>query len=138
MTGKVKYTNDIIRAALKETKGMVYLAARQIGCTPETIYLRMKRSPELAALHTALHGEVGDVAELRLYKAIQDGEHWAIAFYLKTKGRHRGYTEKIEIAHDPIDWRVVPDDVLTAYCDGKLSLDDVHRSIVRQSRAREG
>lgn len=98
MAGKIRYTNEMIADGLKAAKGMVYVAAKQIGCTPETIYQRLKRSPELATLHESLHGEIGDIAELRLYKAIQDGEHWAITFYLRTKGRHRGYVERNEIS----------------------------------------
>ena len=39
------------------------------------------------------------MAELALYKAIQDGEGWAVCFYLKTQGKQRGYIERQEIEH---------------------------------------
>lgn len=91
-------TNADIEAALRRTKGMIYLAARELQCQPSTIYRRLARSPELKELHEALHGEVGDVAELKLYQSIQDGDLRAIAFYLRTKGKHRGYVERQEVS----------------------------------------
>lgn len=98
MAGKIRYTDDMIAQALTETKGMIYVAAKRLTCAPETIYARLKRSERLRALQDALQGEMGDVAELRLYNAIQRGEHWAIAFYLRTKGKSRGYIERKEIS----------------------------------------
>ena len=38
-----------------------------------------------------------DEAELRLWKAIQRDESWAIAFCLKTIGRSRGYGERLDL-----------------------------------------
>jgi len=78
--------------------GMVYLAAKSLGCHHQTIYNYIKRYPSVEAAWKQEHGEVGDQAELRLYNAILNGEHWAIAFYLRTKGKDRGYTERQEVA----------------------------------------
>ena len=41
-------------------------------------------------------GMMIDVAEIALWKAIQNGEGWAISLALKTIGRERGYTERVE------------------------------------------
>jgi len=40
----VKYSTKSIIEALSSLNGMVYLAARKLGCTPQTIYNRMKSS----------------------------------------------------------------------------------------------
>jgi hypothetical protein len=98
--------------ALKETKGMVYLAARQLGCSHQTVYNYIKRHPTVEEAWKAEHGTVGDNAELALYSAILKGEHWAVTFYLRTKGKDRGYTERTEqeitgAGGGPIEQRLV-------------------------------
>jgi hypothetical protein len=79
--------------ALTEMKGMVYLAARRIGCDPNTIHNRARRSPEVADCIRHQRGEVVDTAELKLYTAVLAGEPWAVQLCLKTLGRDRGYAE---------------------------------------------
>ena len=93
-----RYTNAQIGNALTATKGMVYLAARELGCTPNTIRDRLGKSEILQSLQQALRGETTDTAELKLYTAILAGEPWAIQFYLKTQAKDRGYTERTEIS----------------------------------------
>jgi hypothetical protein len=87
------YTNEQMIAALTQTKGMVYLAARTMGCDPGTIFDRAKRSPAVAACIRTQRAEVVDTAELKLYSAILAGEPWAIRLCLTTLGRDRGYAE---------------------------------------------
>lgn len=94
-----QYTNEEMISALKKFKGAVYLAAESIGCNPDTIYTRAKKSPEVKRAITAHRGKMLDTAELALYNAIMKGESWAIAFALKSVGRSRGYGDKIEITH---------------------------------------
>jgi hypothetical protein len=98
MTNNRRYTNEQIIDALKKARGMVYVAARTLGCNHNTIYNRMRQSPEvrLAAEYTS--GITTDIAELKLFEAIERGEPWAVAFYLKTKGKDRGYTERREVS----------------------------------------
>jgi hypothetical protein len=93
------YTNEQIIAALQETKGLVFLAAKRVGCDPDTIYNRAKRSPEVAKAIKNQRGEVVDTAELKLYQAILNGEPWSIAMVLKTLGKDRGYVEKQQHEH---------------------------------------
>ena len=97
MNAHQKYPAAKVALALTETKGMITLAAKRLGCAPNTVrrYVR-----EYAACRQALEdarAEMGDTAELKLYKAVTDGEPWAITFYLKTLGKDRGYTERQEV-----------------------------------------
>jgi hypothetical protein len=92
-----KYTDEQIIDALRETKGMVYLAAQNIGCEADTIYNRAKQCKEIAALIEEERGKVIDKAELKLFDAIQAGEPWAIRMVLATIGKHRGYVERQEV-----------------------------------------
>jgi hypothetical protein len=97
MANKARYTCGEVIAALKRTKGMVFLAAQELGCSHQTVYNYINRHPTVAAAKKEAEGKVGDTAELKLYQAILNGEHWAITFYLATKGKDRGYTKRQEI-----------------------------------------
>jgi len=82
--------------ALQETKGMMYLAARRLGCSSETISRYCRKHPAVQAAKDAERGVMVDEAELRLWAAVQSGQPWAIAFCLRTLGRNRGYIERVE------------------------------------------
>ncbi len=94
MAGKRKYTDEQIVAALKECKGMIYLAADRVGCHADTIYARAKQSAAIRKCMRAERGRVIDTSELKLYQAIMNGEPWAIQMALKTIGKDRGYVEQ--------------------------------------------
>lgn len=44
-----------------------------------------------------------EIAEHKLQEAIERGERWAVNFILKTLGKSKGYTEKIETEHTLIN-----------------------------------
>ena len=98
MANKPRYTAQQVIAALQQTRGMVYLAAKQLRCDPDTIQNYCKRYPTVAAAKEAARGELLDVAELKLWQAVNNGESWAIAFCLKTIGKTRGYVERQEFS----------------------------------------
>ena len=106
---KQKYTQQQIIDALRETKGMVYLAARKLGCAPNTIYNRMAKSATIKQACEDSRGELVDISEQKLRAAVLGGEPWAIALVLKTLGKKRGYVERTEYAgikDEPIEIRV--------------------------------
>jgi len=82
--------------ALQATKGMAHLAAKRLGCSHETVTNYCRRYPTVQAAKDAERGVMVDEAELRLWAAVQAGQPWAIAFTLRTLGRHRGYVEHVE------------------------------------------
>lgn len=94
-----KYSDKQIVHALREKKGMVYLAAKMIGCTAQAIYHRATKSKRVARVMEQEDGIVDDVAEMQLYKAICAGELSAIFYRLSTKGKKRGFTQKTEHEH---------------------------------------
>jgi len=93
---KQKYTQQQIIEALRETKGMIYLAAKRLGCEAQTIYNYRDRYPAVRAEMEQQDGEVDDAAEMKLYQAIIAGEPWAVQFRLRTKGKGRGYVERVQ------------------------------------------
>lgn len=97
VVAKEKYSNEQIIAALKAVNGMIFLAARQLGCEPKTIY---RRSAKIQAVKQAIYdsrGELVDIAEQKLRGAVHDREAWAVALVLKTLGKDRGYVERQEV-----------------------------------------
>ena len=97
MAGKPRFTVQQMSAALADTKGMVYLAAKRLGCHVNTVLSYCERYPMVEAVKQAARGEMLDECELRLWKAVQRDEAWAISFALKTVGRSRGYAERVDL-----------------------------------------
>lgn len=94
-----KYSVELMVEAIRKNNGMITLAARAIGCSPNTI---RKYAEKYVTVHDALNEErelLVDEAERALLKAIQRGEGWAVCFALKTLGKQRGYIEKHEIVN---------------------------------------
>lgn len=91
-----RYTDAEIQSALRATNGMIYLAAKSLGCEPSTIYRRMEKSKTVRAVVEDSRGELLDIAETSLKSAVLAKEGWAVCFALKTIGKHRGYIERTE------------------------------------------
>jgi len=87
-----------IEAALRKCNGLITPTSTMLNVTRQAIYLRVKRSARLRAVIEEVTEKVLDKCESQLFKNINDGDGnmTAIIFYLKTKGRHRGYVERKE------------------------------------------
>lgn len=91
------YTNKEISDALVQCRGMVYVAAKKLGCDPKTIKKRIKDVPEVAEIKDAQREFVKDLGELKLLQAVERGDPWAIQFLLKMLAKDRGYSEKTDV-----------------------------------------
>lgn len=85
--------------AVKKSRGLIAVAARSLGIDRRTIYNRMEKSEAIRDAVEESRDFTTDTAEAALYKAISDGEAWAVCFYLKTQGKARGYIEKQQVEH---------------------------------------
>lgn len=94
---KLRYTPEQVAAALKETRGMVYLAADRLGCSHVTIQNYVKRFKVVEEAYNTQRGRLIDTAELALWKGVQEGEQWAVLFALRTLGKDRGFVERQEV-----------------------------------------
>lgn len=88
-------TEDIIKA-LQGVDGLVSLAAKNLGCSTRTIYLRAKRVKAVQDVIDSCRAALVDEAERALRAAVVGGEAWAVALTLKTLGKERGYVERQE------------------------------------------
>lgn len=92
--------SDIKKAmieALQQSLGIVTDACRVVKIARQTHYRWMQEDAEYKAAVDDVNEIALDYAESKLYKAIEKGDTTANIFYLKTKGKKRGYIERQEI-----------------------------------------
>ncbi len=109
-------TSDIIKKqlveAMKSSLGVITIACANVGCSRDTFYRYLKEDASFK-LQVEDVGEIAlDFAESQLHKKIagvkmtldngetvftKEPDTTAIIFYLKTKGRNRGYIERQEV-----------------------------------------
>lgn len=106
--------------ALRKNAGNVKLSTEAVGISRRTHYEWLDNDPDYKqAVEDVAEGCIDD-AENALKTAIDNGDVTATIFYLKTRGKKRGYTEKIEfegkqqteISIPKINVGKLPDDLL--------------------------
>tara|TARA_Y100000310_G_scaffold304198_1_gene343120 strand:+ start:86 stop:565 length:480 start_codon:yes stop_codon:yes gene_type:complete len=85
-----------VEAALRATSGIQAAAARKLGTSRQAIAGFIKRNVSLQKVVEEVVETTLDVAEAELIKQLASGNMTAIIFYLKTKGKDRGYSERQE------------------------------------------
>ena len=88
-----------IAPLIVELRGNVAAVARKLKVTRKTIYEHINADPELQALLEDSREAMLDDAENTLYEEALKGNTTALIFFLKTKGRKRGYTEHHSVEH---------------------------------------
>ncbi len=89
-------TKKTMLQALEQTLGIVTAACKIVGISRETHYDWLKSDEAYKAAVDSIQDITLDFAESQLHKQIKDGEVTSTIFYLKTKGKKRGYIERIE------------------------------------------
>ncbi len=83
--------------ALEKSLGIVTPACKECGLSRETFYQYYKTDSEFKAKVDDINEVTIDFAENQLLKKIKEGSERSILFYMKYKGRLRGYQENIDI-----------------------------------------
>lgn len=99
--------------ALERSLGVVTTACKNVGISRETHYRWMREDDQYKKEALELENVAIDFAETQLHKQIKDGNTSATIFYLKTKGKSRGYVERTEITGadtEPIIVRILDGD----------------------------
>jgi len=96
--------NDITKKAmleaLEKSLGIVTSACKAVGISRETHYRWMREDEAYKAGVDDLANVALDFAESQLHQQIKGGNPSSTIFYLKTKGKGRGYVERQEIHHE--------------------------------------
>lgn len=82
--------------ALTKSLGIVTLAAKEVGIANSTHYDWLKDDEEYRKDVDGIADVAIDFVESKLHKNIDQGDTTAQIFYLKTKGKKRGYIERTE------------------------------------------
>ena len=82
--------------ALEQSLGVVTSACKKVGVGRTTFYGWLADDEEFANQVKDIENVALDFAESQLHKQIKDGNPSSTIFYLKTKGKRRGYVEKTQ------------------------------------------
>lgn len=84
--------------ALEQRLGVVTDACKSVGINRATHYKWLNSDKDYKQQVEAIENVAIDFVESKLYEKIQKGDTACIIFYMKTKGKNRGYVERID--HD--------------------------------------
>jgi hypothetical protein len=97
MSRKKVQSKAALIKALREFRGNMASVGRHFGVSRSCIWGHVDADPELRAICEEESESFIDSAESKLFEAIDAGNVAATIFFLKTKGRERGYSERLEI-----------------------------------------
>ena len=83
--------------ALENSLGVVTVACKQTGTPRSTYYKWLKEDKEFANAVKEIENIALDFGESQLHSQMKDGNTSATIFFLKTKGKKRGYVERSEL-----------------------------------------
>ena len=91
---KIQHTKKALLEALKSSMGIVSTACEVVGIDRSTYYRYYNNDEVFRNECNDIENLVIDFAESKLYEQIKGNNTTAIIFYLKTKGKRRGYYEQ--------------------------------------------
>jgi hypothetical protein len=88
---------ESILKALENSLGVVTVACKAADVPRSTYYKWLKEDEDFAKAVKDIENIALDFGESQLHKQIGDGNTSATIFFLKTKGKRRGYVERSEL-----------------------------------------
>lgn len=88
---------------LEKSLGVISTACKRTGITRQTYYNWINSDDEFKEQVNDIQEEQKDYVESKLIENIEKNDTTAIIFYLKTKAKDRGYTDKTEIKADFVE-----------------------------------
>lgn len=114
--------DDFILKHLEAQKPLVFIAEK-LGCSRKGLGEYIHRTPLLQEAYTNSKDAMDDLAEVRLFEKINQGDLGAIMFYMPRRMRHRGYGDQQYIEPDKEEQRIVI---------GKIDLPDEEEDAASQ------
>lgn len=92
ITSKQKTFLDLF----KKASGNISIACEKTGISRGTYYNWINDNPRFKEKVDEVNESLIDFSESKLHLKINEGDTTAIIFHLKTKGKQRGYVERVE------------------------------------------
>lgn len=93
---QIQHNKKQLLKALEKSMGIVTNACKIVKLDRSTFYRYYNEDEQFASDVDSMQDYVLDFAESKLLENIKDKKETSIIFYLKTKGKKRGYIEKTE------------------------------------------
>lgn len=93
-------TKQKLLKALEESHGVVTTACSKAGVSRSAYYKIWNKDENFRKQVEEIQEAAIDFVESELFKQIKEGNITGQIFYLKTKGKHRGYVEKTQIQQE--------------------------------------
>lgn len=131
MSGRNQYKAEKFIDAIKDSGGIVSTIAKRVGCDWHTAKKYIDTYATVTQAYQDECERVLDLAESKTIEMINEKDGTMIRYYLSTKGKHRGYTEKQQIEHTgkdggPIEQKV---DLSTLTDDQLAKLESIAASL---------
>ena len=88
---------EAVLDALEKSLGVVTTAVNIVGIARSTFYKWLKEDEDFAKKVKEIENIALDFAESQLHSQMKDGNTSATIFFLKCRGKKRGYIEKSEL-----------------------------------------
>jgi len=86
--------------ALEESHGVITNACKKAGISRAQFYRYLNADEKFKQQVEDVQEQAIDFVESELFKQIKNGNITGQIFYLKTKGKHRGYIEKTQVQQE--------------------------------------
>jgi transposase-like protein len=86
-----------IEPLIVEHRGNIAAVARALGVDRSTVWDRVKANSRLQKVLTEARETMIDSVESKLYDKALEGDVVSMIFFLKTQGRARGYSDRMEL-----------------------------------------
>lgn len=108
---KVDLRKKELLNALRESMGNVSHACKKCEITRQYFYKLCREDEVFENEYKNILEEMKDYAESKLFELITNLNPAAIMFFLKTKARDRGYSEKLEVVSEGQPLRQIFDEI---------------------------
>lgn len=97
---RIAESKKSVLVALEASFGIVSTACKTANISRQTFYRWMQEDEVFKAMVESMQEYTLDFVESHLLKRIKEGSDAAIIFYMKTKGKKRGFIEKAPEGND--------------------------------------
>jgi len=94
--GEELYTAEQFIKAIPGTGGIITMIAKKVGCARNTAASYIAKHPTVKQAYDNECETVLDMAESKTITKMNNDDWEVIKYYLSTKGKNRGYTQRTE------------------------------------------